>query len=133
MLLDTDVYSYLLRAGDKRSELYRPHVLNKTIAISFVTLGELYFGAAKRGWAKQRIALLEERLQWAVIIPYDVEVCRSYASLKAQISRLGRTASDNDLWIAACAVRNDLPLVSHNRRHFQAIPGLTPISEAPNN
>jgi hypothetical protein len=34
-------------------------------------------------------------------------------------------------WIAACAVRYGIPLVTHNRRHFEGIPGLEMICEAP--
>jgi predicted nucleic acid-binding protein len=39
--------------------------------------------------------------------------------------------ADNDLWIAALAVRHSVPLVSNNRTHFQRVPGLVLISEAP--
>jgi predicted nucleic acid-binding protein len=76
VVLDTDVYSYLLRTADKRGELYRPHVQGKTIAVAFVTVGELYYGAQKRGWGKRKLALLEQRLRATVIIPYDVRSAR---------------------------------------------------------
>lgn len=131
VVLDTDVYSYLLRTGDKRGELYRPHVQGKTIAVTFITVGELYYGAEKRGWGKRRLALLEQRLRSTVIIPFDAQVCKTYASLKAQLANAGRVVADNDLWIASCAVRHKLPLISNNRKHFQVIPELTLISEAP--
>ena len=131
VVLDTDVYSYLLRTGDKRGELYRPHVQGKTIAVAFITVGELYYGAEKRGLGRRRLALLEQRLRSTVIIPYDGQVCRTYASLKAQLTSAGRVVADNDLWIASCAVRHKLPLISNNRKHFQMIPGLNLISEAP--
>jgi hypothetical protein len=48
-----------------------------------------------------------------------------------QLTKAGRVVADNDLWIASCAVRHKLPLISNNRKHFQAIPELTLISEAP--
>ena len=59
VLLDTDVFSYLLRPNDKRGDVYRKHVHGKTIAVSFVTIGELYFGVTKRGWGAKTIAALE--------------------------------------------------------------------------
>jgi predicted nucleic acid-binding protein len=37
----------------------------------------------------------------------------------------------NDLWIAACALRHSLTLITNNRKHFCDIPGLSIISEAP--
>jgi len=62
VLLDTDVFSYLLRTGDERGKVYQKHVEGKTLAISFVTVGELFAGAYKR-WGQKRIAGLEARLK----------------------------------------------------------------------
>ncbi len=130
--LDTDVFSYLLKPGDPRAELYRPHVTGKTVAVAFVTVGELYAGAYKKGWGPKRLSDLEYRLKNAVIIvPYDIEVCRAYARLANLKTPSGsdRTLPANDRWIAACAIRHSIPLVTHNRRHFENIPDLKVISE----
>jgi tRNA(fMet)-specific endonuclease VapC len=67
-----------------------------------------------------------------VIIPYDIEVCRTFGNLKATLEIAGRSVAPNDLWIAACAKRHALTLVTNNRKHFDGIPGLNIISEAPN-
>lgn len=42
VLLDTDVFSFLSKSRDSRGELYRPYVKGKTIALSFISVGELY-------------------------------------------------------------------------------------------
>ncbi len=133
VLLDTDVFSYLLRAGDRRGEPYRKHVQGKTIAVSFITVGELYYGATKRGWSPKTVVTLEQSLKAAVIVPYDVEICRAYGRLRATLKTESGTdrVFQNDLWIAACAVRHNLPLITNNRKHFEGIPDLKLISEAP--
>ena len=134
VLLDTDVFSYLLRQGDSRADLYRPHVEGKKIALSFVTVGELYSGAIKKNWAIERLNLLEAQLRTVVIIPYDLEICKTYAKIKNELktaSGSSRVIGANDLWIAACAIRHRLPLITNNRQHFEGIPGLDVISEAP--
>ena len=77
VLLDTDVFSYLLREGDARGNPYRQHVQGKTVAVSFVTVGELYYGAVKRNWSPKTVASLEQRLRATIIVPYDVEVCKT--------------------------------------------------------
>ena len=51
--------------------------------------------------------------------------------MKADLELKGHVIADNDLWIAAFALRHSIPLVSNNRRHFQRVPGLTLICEAP--
>jgi len=137
VLLDTDVFSFLLPfRPDTRAELYRRHVEgeNKFVAISFVTVGELYVLAERRKWGSPRIHELDAHLQAAVVVPYDVDTCRAYAKLKTGLkseSGSARVVDNNDLWIAACAVRHALPLITHNRRHFEGIPGLSVVSEAP--
>lgn len=133
VLLDTDVFSFLLRTEDERGKIYRKHIESKTPAISFVTVGELYAGAYRR-WGQRKIQDLEVKLRAVVIIPYDIEVCKTYARLKNEMrtaSGSDRVMGANDLWIAACAVRHALPLISNNRKHFEGIPGLDLISEAP--
>lgn len=132
VLLDTDVYSYLSK-GDPRGDAYRRHIKGKTAAISFVTVGELYYWAEKRKWGAARLANFEESLRAIIIVPFDLQVCKAYATLGLlkNVDGSARTIDSNDRWIAACALRHRIPLISNNRRHFEAIPELTLISEAP--
>lgn len=127
VLLDTDVFSILLRQGDSRAESYRPLVKNKTIALSFISVGELYVWSVKRKWGKKKLADFEEKLKAAVIIPFDLELCREYGRVTASLPA-GRTIPSNDLWIATCAIRHSIPLLSHNRKHFEGIPRLSLVS-----
>lgn len=130
VLLDTDVFSFLIKEGDTRAELYKPHVKGKTIALSFVTIGELYAWAAKKRWSAKRSAELERRIKAAVIVPFDLELCRQFGKLKAELMTAGRIIPANDLWIASCALRHSLALVTHNFKDFEGVPGLSVITEA---
>jgi tRNA(fMet)-specific endonuclease VapC len=96
--------------------------------LSFVTIGELLYGAAKVGWSKGKMEKLKARRRSVVIVPYYYAICETYARIKAALPK-GLTIADNDLWIAACAMRHSLPLVTHNRKHFDDIKGLIAISE----
>jgi tRNA(fMet)-specific endonuclease VapC len=131
VLLDTDVFSYLTKTGDDRADLYKRHVEGKRIALSFITVGELYEWAHTRRWSIDRIATFESKLTQTVIIPYDVEICKVYATLASLKTPEGaaRNIAANDRWIAACALRHDLTFVTHNRKHFHGIPSLRIISE----
>lgn len=130
VLLDTDVFSYLMRPKDNRGDAYRPHVKGKTVAVSFITVGELFYGAEKRKWSGKTLARLLEKLKAVVVVPYDEELCRAYARIRASLP-VGVIVAANDLWIAASAIRHSIPLVSNNRRHFERIPGLRLICESP--
>jgi tRNA(fMet)-specific endonuclease VapC len=118
VLLDTDVFSYLTKSNDPRADAYRPHVKGKTVAVSFITVGELYFGAENKKWSGKTLSSFLERLKAVVIVPYDIELCKTYGRLKASLRETGIVVADNDLWIAACAVRHSIPLISNNRKHF---------------
>ena len=111
------------------AKAYAPHLHDRLLAISFVTVGELYFGAELARWGAKRRMKLEETLRSFVVVPYDSGVARFYGQLVAAERRAGRTIAQNDAWIAACAVRHRIPLVSHNAKHFKDIAMLSLITE----
>ena len=96
-LIDTDVFSFLMKK-DTRADAYRQHVKGKTLALSFITVGELHFWAEKRKWSAKNRQNLEERLKAVVIVPYDAELCRTFGRVKASLPK-GVTVEPNDLWI----------------------------------
>ena len=116
--------------GGALARAYQPHVLDHLLAISFITGGELYFGAEKGNWGQSRRNVLEAILRNFVIIPYDHETARCYGRLVAERQRAGRPIAPNDAWIAACTVRHAVPLVTHNPKDFQGIPSLQVVSES---
>jgi tRNA(fMet)-specific endonuclease VapC len=126
LLLDTDVFSYLLE-NDTRAALYRGHLDGRRLALSFMTLAELYRWAVERNWGARRLEELRGRLKGYVILHSDDEIAERYGSIR---NIKGFPVNQGDAWIAATALRYTVPLVTHNRKHFEQIPGLTVISEA---
>ena len=138
VMVDTDVFSYLMSSNPRRARPYRHHLAGHTIAVSFITVGEQYAGYLKRiakgDWDESHLAKFEDRLRLVVVVPYDIEICKAFGRIKAALRNKDgseRTIPPNDLWIAACAHRHSLTLVTNNRKHFQDIAGLNIISEAP--
>jgi tRNA(fMet)-specific endonuclease VapC len=129
VVLDTDVVSFLLK-GDTRAHLYRPHLQHRTLALSFMTVAELYRWAYARNWGEQRVAHLEEHLRAYVVVPYDNELCKQWAWVCVERQRLGHPISVQDAWIATTALRYGCPLVTHNSDDFANIAGLCLISES---
>jgi tRNA(fMet)-specific endonuclease VapC len=54
------------------------------------------------------------------------ETAEQYARLFVQLKRAGTPVPDNDLWIAALALENDLALITRDR-HFDSIPQLLTV------
>lgn len=78
-----------------------------------------------------KVTELERAIARTGVIPYDMALCQIYAELRASLMKAGKPIGDNDLWIAATAIRHSIPLISHNRKHYDEIPGLVLESETP--
>ncbi|MEW6192036.1 MAG: type II toxin-antitoxin system VapC family toxin [Bacillota bacterium] len=128
LLLDTNIVSYIMK-GAPEARLYENHLSSKTLAISFITVGELWAGAEHAGWGEQRRKKLESALRNFVVIPYDYEIAKRYGEIVAQRKRIGKPISFADAWIAACALRYQVTLVTHNAKDFQDIPNLSVITQ----
>jgi tRNA(fMet)-specific endonuclease VapC len=80
-------------------------------------------------WGDRRRKLLETTLRNFVVVPYDHDVARCYGRLVTERETQGRRIQPNDAWIAACAVRHAVPLVTHNAKDFEGITSLDIITE----
>lgn len=131
VVVDTDVVSYLLR-GDSRAELYRDHLTGNLPVISFMTVAELDRWALSRDWGEDRKGRMERYLgESFVVYPASRALCREWAKVIDEARRRGRPIGVADAWIAATALLNRIPLVTHNREHFAQVEGLDVVSEAP--
>ena len=108
VILDTNVLVHMLRddktwqAIDKTFQLsQRPE---KPILSSIVE-GEICGLAASWFWGPSKLTQLESALTEMVRVSAgEPEIVKSYASLYAQQSAIGKKIGENDLWIAATAV-----------------------------
>ena len=126
VLVDADVFSFILKR-DTRAALYRRHIDGKRRTLCFMTLAELHRWVIERNWGVKRVAELREKLKQYVILHSDDEIAKRYAAVR---NIKGYPVNLGDAWIAATALRHGLPLVTHNRKHFERIPGLAVVSEA---
>jgi len=127
VILDTDAFSYLLNRRPQAAG-YGPLLTGKIPALTFVTVAELHFGALSDNWQDRRHRELEQRIDQCVILPFDGELPLLWARLRVQERRAGRPLGQrehvNDLWIAACGIYYDAPVLTGNVRHFSGVPGL---------
>jgi tRNA(fMet)-specific endonuclease VapC len=129
LLLDTNIVSYLFKR-DTRAASYAPHLNGHTLAISFMTVAELYQWAAIRTWGPRRFQQLEAHMRRYVVVPYDSALCQVWGNVRALCQRSGQPVSVQDAWIASTALHHQLPLVTHNPTHFRPVNGLTIITTA---
>jgi len=118
--VDTNIVSYLMRGGELASACAR-HVDGRVAAISFQSVGELWYGAIKDGWGERKRRALDERIRRFVVLAYDEATVRAWAELKAQAEALGSAKNSQDLWVAATARRHQLPLLTNDRDFLSAL------------
>jgi tRNA(fMet)-specific endonuclease VapC len=127
LILDTNIVSYLLK-GNRIAESYRPHLEGHTLAISFVTIGEMFEGAFRARWGEKKIKLLESELRNYLVVPYFFEICLFGGQIR--YDRRKQPMPANDAWIAATAIAYNCPLVTHNSEDFRDIETLQVITTA---
>ncbi len=130
LIVDTDVISYLFKM-DTRAQLYKPHLDHNAPCISFMTLAELERWTIAHRWGRARRDELHEFLADYTVIPSSNVLCRIWAEVYEQVRSAGSHIAVSDAWMAATALLYKAPLVTHNRRDYVLVSGLTLISEAP--
>ena len=122
---DTDVLS---AAVLRRPPLHLLRRLAQTPAdaqfTTAVTIGEILYGAVRRGNADIVDRIRAVALAAHSVLPFDEAAAEVYGPLRANLEAIGKRLADPDLFIAAIALSRDLTLVTGNVRHFERIPGL---------
>jgi tRNA(fMet)-specific endonuclease VapC len=122
-LLDTNIVIYVI----KRRPLEVMGVFNQNagrMAISAVTLSELYHGAEKSAKVAQNLAVVEDFASMLEVLPYSAKASQHYGAIRTELEKAGRPIGVNDLHIAAHARSEGLALVTNNMGKFERVPGL---------
>jgi tRNA(fMet)-specific endonuclease VapC len=119
-LLDTDICVYWLKGNE---EIEKNVVLKglEEISICFITLSELFYGAFKSSRINENINNIFQLESKLSVVESNPVICEKFGKLKAGLEKEGKTISDADLFIAACAVANNLTLVTNNTKHFHRV------------
>jgi tRNA(fMet)-specific endonuclease VapC len=95
-----------------------------SVAVSSVTVSELWYGVEKSSRKEQNRAALAKFLLPLEIMPYGEEAAQAYGKIRPLLEKVGRSIGAMDLLIAAHALSLSATLVTHNRGEFQRVTGL---------
>jgi tRNA(fMet)-specific endonuclease VapC len=127
LILDTSAYAEFKRGEESAIEMMR---LADEIVLPAVVLGELLGGfACGDRESRNRTELTEfldsPRVRLALV---DAATASWYGRIYANLRRRGRPIPANDLWIAATALENGLPLFSYDQ-HLKQVEGLALVTQ----
>jgi predicted nucleic acid-binding protein len=126
-LLDTSVLIAIERGRSLRTE-----AMPETTAISVVTKAELRVGifAAEDLETRDRRLMTFELANRIVSLPVDEAVSRAWAQMRAYVQASGRKVGVNDVWIAATAAANGIPVLTQDG-DFDALNGVAGLTVIP--
>ena len=122
-LLDTNIVIYVL----KRRPVELLSVFNQNasrMAISAITLSELYHVAEKSIKVSENLAAIEDFCSRLDVLPYGSKAAQHYGAIRAGLEKLGQPIGVNDLHIAAHARSEGLVMVTNNVGEFARVPAL---------
>lgn len=121
-LLDAD-WAISALAGRRKVLEHLDRIASEGIAISPVTLGEVYEGAFDKPDPARELAVYREFLQQFALLEVTDPIMERFAAVRSDLRRRGQLIPDLDLITAATALHHDLTLLTSDT-HFRRVPGL---------
>lgn len=122
-LLDTDTCIYWLKGSQPILERVKAAGANQ-LAISAITVAELYFGAYNSAKVADNLARAETFVQSLLVLPLQDAALKTFGRIKTELRKQGQPVADFDLLIASTALADSRTLVTNNTRHYARIAGL---------
>ena len=94
------------------------------VALSSITLAELYYGVARSAFPERNLAALTEFCTPLALLPFDDRAAALYGQVRADLERSGHPAGPLDTLIASHALSVKATLVTDNEREFHRVKGL---------
>ncbi len=122
-LLDTNIVIYVIKK--RPVEVLQAFNENSgRLAISSITLAELFHGAEKSARCAENLKVIDDFISRLEVLPYTPKAAQHYGSIRAALERSGETIGINDLHISAHARSEGLVLVTNKLREFERVPAL---------
>lgn len=121
-LLDTDIFSEILKEKDEGVLTRAAEYLAEEgrFTISALSVMEIVYGFHRVG-REDRIEQFRARLADHEVLGLESAVAATAGRIYADVERRGTPVGLADVMIAAVALQHDIPLVTGNVSHFEAI------------
>ncbi|NUM62214.1 MAG: type II toxin-antitoxin system VapC family toxin [Ignavibacteriaceae bacterium] len=123
-LLDTNICIYIIKKKPESVIKIFSKIKLGDVAISAITIAELYFGLAKSSKPNENTIALQEFLQPLVTLDFNSDDAVVYGRIRAELEANGQMIGAMDLLIAAIALSRELILVTNNEKEFSRIKDL---------
>ena len=120
VLVDTSILIDLFRKTDKSNAALVSLVRQGySYCISAITEYEIYTGTTS-----SQVDFWDDFLKQTNVLTFDKAVAKVAVDINKELKRKRKLIDIADLFIAATAISNNLPIATLNRKHFERIDGL---------
>ena len=98
------------------------------MAISAITLSELFHGAEKSTKVSENLLAIEDFCSRLEVLPYGAKASQHYGAIRSALEKTGQPIGVNDLHIAAHARSEGLIMVTNNTAEFARVPALQVVN-----
>jgi tRNA(fMet)-specific endonuclease VapC len=126
-LLDTDWIVDHIR-GDERTRLKLKELTPEAVAVSIVSVAELYEGVYSSRDPGKTMEGVQDFLRAFDVLDIQDDTCKIFGKERGRLRKTGRIPGDLDLLIAAICLQHRLTLLTNNRKHFEQVNGLKILS-----
>ena len=121
-LLDTNVLIHAVRGRPPGVRAHLQQQSPEDIAVSSITVAELWYGAEKSASPARKRDAWESVLAPFQVIAFDRGAAEHHTRIRYLLRH--RPIGERDLLIASIALAYDLTLVTHNAKEFSRVPRL---------
>ena len=123
-LLDTNICIYITKHHPPEVRARFAQHRAAELGMSVVTFGELMYGAEKSHVRDKALKVLDQLRSSIQVLEIPVVAGQHYGQIRARLEKMGKPIGNNDLWIAAHALSENLVLVTNNTQEFSRVEGL---------
>lgn len=123
ILIDTDICIEILRGNKQVIE--KRQKCDEQLSVSFMTVGELYYGAQRSTNRIKNVNLVDEFLLSIDIIDSDLDILKKFGELKSVLYNKRTLLPDADILIASTVLTKCTKLITGNLKHFNRFENLT--------
>jgi len=120
LLLDTNIISDL---NDNVPETLEVLASAEEIFTSVIAAGELFYGIENSTRRKENFSFYTDFFQTCAVLDVTLDTASIYGTIKANLGQQGKPIPENDIWMAAIAIQNELTLLTRDN-HFTLVDGL---------
>jgi tRNA(fMet)-specific endonuclease VapC len=123
-LLDTNTCIRFINGRAPQIRVHMRSIDDTDIAISTITMGEMFAGSAKSQFPQRSRAKQDAFFIRFAHLSFDEAAADMFGQIRANLETAGTPIGPYDMQIAAIALVHDLIVVTHNVSEFRRIPRL---------